>query len=187
MGEGVGPNLTLLSIPGQYTVEQEQKTHEKLATRHGDKIICEDILFEFTHLGLGNGTAVARFDLVWSPTSLNNGQSPSTTALTSQHRLDNSQNMRVVIYKCAQLASNCGLCLGLNTQLYECGWCEEESRCESRDNCPAGWLVKGLGMPICPHPRIEDFEPKKGPLNGNTKIAIKGTNLGLSYSDVKGG
>uniref|UniRef100_A0A915EUN6 Sema domain-containing protein n=1 Tax=Ditylenchus dipsaci TaxID=166011 RepID=A0A915EUN6_9BILA len=166
----------------QYTVEQEQKTHEKLASRKGDRIVCEDILFEYTNLGMGNGTAVARFDIVWSPSV---GTGIASINPSSTHQLDNSHKLQVQIYKCAQLAPNCGLCLGLDTSRFECGWCDDELRCSHPDICPGGWLTKGLGTPICPHPRIDDFTPKKGPINGGTKITITGVNLGLTYSDIR--
>ncbi|KAI1715743.1 plexin cytoplasmic rasGAP domain-containing protein [Ditylenchus destructor] len=163
----------------QYTVEQEQKTHEKLATRRGDRIMCEEMLFEYANLGgLGNGTAVARFDIVWSTAG-----APLTT-----HRLDNvggQSKLNVIIYKCAQLAPNCGLCLGLDTQNFECGWCDEDLRCSHPESCPGGWLTKGSGTPVCPHPRIDDFYPKKGPINGGTKITITGVNLGLTFADIR--
>lgn len=190
----------------QYTVESEQKIHEKLAHRKGSRIMfvvltclhlilskltkkfsCDDMLFEYTNLGLGNGTAIAKFDIIWSPATM----SPPATVLSSsvfnsvasntafvpvRYFLDNTQSLRVFIYKCEQLASNCGLCLGLDLKKFECGWCDVDLRCTHVDDCPreSGWLTKASasagGTPVCPHPKIDDFYPKKGPINGGTKV-----------------
>lgn len=124
---------------------------------------CDDILFEYANLGLGNGTAIAKFQISWFPILSNNQIS---------YQLDNRNNLRVIIYKCAQLAPNCGTCLGLDTKRYACGWCDDELRCANADSCQGGWLLKGVGSPSCPHPRIDDFQPKKGPINGGTKVVI---------------
>uniref|UniRef100_A0A914ID92 Sema domain-containing protein n=1 Tax=Globodera rostochiensis TaxID=31243 RepID=A0A914ID92_GLORO len=151
--------------------------HEKLAQRKEDRLICEDMLFEFSGPGDGNGTVTARFDILWASSSGHN--------LNQFHPLDNAQGMRVVIYKCGQLAPNCGLCLGLDVRRFECGWCEEETpQCVPRDGCKGNWLSRGPGV-VCPNPHIDDFEPKKGPINGGTRITISGTNLGLSLADVR--
>ncbi|KAL3114962.1 hypothetical protein niasHT_011398 [Heterodera trifolii] len=151
--------------------------HEKLAQRQEDKIICEDMLFEFSGPGDGNGTVVARFDILWASSSDQNAN--------QFHPLDNAQGMRMIIYKCAQLASNCGICLGLDERRFDCGWCDEETQCVPKDNCDKGdWLSRGPGV-VCPNPHIDDFEPKKGPINGGTRITITGTNLGLSFADVR--
>lgn len=143
------------------------------------------MLFEYSNYGTGNGTVVARFDIIWSSDSNNQAAvsldlstKSEASILTPQHRLDNSDNLNVIIYKCEHLASNCGLCLGLELKKFECGWCDVDLRCTHVDDCPreSGWLTKasgsGGGTPICPHPRIEDFSPKKGPINGGTKVSF---------------
>lgn len=176
------------SFKCQYSLQTEHGTsstvtHEKLAQRKGDRITCDDMLFEFTGSGNGNGTATARFEIVWSPLGVAS-TSASSSSIQQFYPLDNSRGMRVVIYKCQQLAANCGLCLGLDVHRYECGWCEEDGRCVAKNSCAKEWLSRRTGV-ICPHPRIDDFEPKKGPINGGTKITIVGTNLGLNYEDVR--
>lgn len=131
--------------------------------------------FEFFDMGDGNGTAVTDFSIAWFKSGEKMG-----------HLLDNSDNHRVIIYKCELLASNCGLCLSLNISVFECGWCSTNSMCTYRDTCVSGWMSrKGTTKPLCPSPQIDDFYPKKGPTNGGTKVTIVGVNLGLSYADVK--
>lgn len=109
------------------------------------------------------------------------------------NKLDNSEDFHVVIYKCEQLAYNCGICLGLETSKFECGWCSDENRCTHSDSCsitkPEAWLSRTQKNQspsiICPFPQINRFTPAKGPLNGGTKITITGNNLGLLSSDVR--
>ncbi|KAF7629263.1 Sema domain-containing protein [Meloidogyne graminicola] len=168
----------------QYTlIGQNSVTHEKLAQREGDEIICDEMLFEFGGSGDGNGTATALFGIVWA-----------TRSLTSSvfHPLDNSQRMRVIIYRCQQLANNCGLCLTLDVRKFECGWCENEGFCSPKTDCKGEWLsldgnsvVSAPSTVVCPNPRIDDFQPRKGPINGGTKMTIFGSNLGLRFSDVR--
>lgn len=138
----------------------------------------------FEYSNYGNGTAIARFDIVWSLNSnsqaavslASSTKNESPSYLLFQQKLDNIDNLNVIIYKCEHLASNCGLCLGLELKKFDCGWCDVDLRCTHADDCPreSGWLTKssgsGGGTPICPHPRIDDFSPKKGPINGGTKV-----------------
>nr|CAD2195475.1 unnamed protein product [Meloidogyne enterolobii] len=117
-------------------------------------VMSEEMLFEFNGSGDGNGTGTALFNIVWAP--------PGLTTSTIFHPLDNSRKkMKVIIYRCQQLATNCGLCLGLDSRKFECGWCENEGICSPKN----------------------DYE--EGPINGGTKITIHGTNLGLSFTDVR--
>ncbi|KAI6217562.1 Sema domain-containing protein [Aphelenchoides fujianensis] len=204
----------------------DHATHERPATRVGDRIHCDEMRFEFFSRGFGNGTARAEFSVVWWPDS-SMMQKPASgeggvgnliaAALSAGrpedepeeakrvagtrvtvgpgHRLDNTDDFHVLIYKCEQLAPNCGLCLGLETAQFECGWCAADSRCTHADSCavataPEAWLSRAArpsgGPPtICPFPRIDGFMPRKGPINGGTKITITGSNLGLSPSDLR--
>nr|CAD2195469.1 unnamed protein product [Meloidogyne enterolobii] len=92
------------------------------------------MLFEFNGSGDGNGTGTALFNIVWAP--------PGLTTSTIFHPLDNSQKkMKVIIYRCQQLATNCGLCLGLDSRKMAFAWKQQL---------------------ICPNPRIDDFQPQEG-------------------------
>jgi plexin A len=171
--------------------------------------------FEFFGRGNGNGTARAEFSIVWwSDSSLISSRNskkdgslisvarePSAEEKSAKitvgpgNKLDNSEDFHVVIYKCEQLASNCGLCLGLETSRFECGWCAADSHCTHSDSCqittPLAWLSRLQRIPatlpptICPFPRIDKFTPMKGPLHGKTKITITGINLGLTAEDIR--
>ena len=52
---------------------------------------CEEMLFEFTGSGYGNGTATTLFGIVWA--------TPGLTTSSIFHPLDNSQKMRVVSFR----------------------------------------------------------------------------------------
>ena len=40
-------------------------------------------------------------------------------------------------------------------------------------------------LQICPYPRVVDFYPKKGPIEGGTELTIVGENLGRNFDDIK--
>lgn len=46
------------------------------------------------------------------------------------------------------------------------------------------WLNR---QQTCPNPRILDFYPKSGPLEGGTNLTIEGINLGRNYEDIENG
>uniref|UniRef100_A0A8R1XYX6 Sema domain-containing protein n=1 Tax=Onchocerca volvulus TaxID=6282 RepID=A0A8R1XYX6_ONCVO len=154
----------------------EHSMHERLAKKKDSTIICDDMKFDFYGRGSGNGTAVANFSVIWSSEGHHGG-----------FALDNNQGIRIVMYKCESLASNCGLCLVLSDEKYDCGWCPAEKQCTREENCPIAskmdyWLDRSQ---LCPYPVITNFSPKKGPLAGGTTLIIDGVNLGLSYKTVE--
>jgi hypothetical protein len=78
----------------------------------------------------------------------------------------------VVIYRCQDMADNCGMCLAL-AEKYGCGWCQVSDRCEVKEQCDQGagvWLNRNQ---TCPNPEVTDFEPQLGPWEGGTNITIK--------------
>ncbi|KAL3982306.1 Plexin cytoplasmic RasGAP domain family protein [Acanthocheilonema viteae] len=154
----------------------EHSMHERLAKKRDNTIICDDMKFDFYGPGAGNGTAVANFSVIWSSEGRHGG-----------FALDNNEGIRIVMYKCESLASNCGLCLVLSGEKYDCGWCPSEKQCTREENCPVTskmdyWLDRSQ---LCPYPVITNFSPKKGPLAGGTILVIDGVNLGHSYKTVE--
>ncbi|VDN05642.1 unnamed protein product [Thelazia callipaeda] len=154
----------------------EHSVHERLAKKKGNIIICDDMKFDFYGPGSGNGTAFANFSVIWSTEGRHGG-----------FALDNTQDIKIIMYKCELLATNCGLCLVLSGENYDCGWCPTERQCTKAENCPVTsktdyWLDR---FQLCPHPVITDFNPKKGPLAGGTMLIIDGVNLGHSYKTVE--
>jgi plexin A len=81
-------------------------------------------------------------------------------------------SVTVVIYRCQDMADNCGMCLAL-AEKYGCGWCQVSDRCEVKEQCDQGagvWLNRNQ---TCPNPEVTDFEPQLGPWEGGTNITIR--------------
>ncbi|VDM66402.1 unnamed protein product [Strongylus vulgaris] len=151
--------------------------HEKPAVKtFDDNVICDEMQFDHYGLGVSGGTAPVEFNVVWS-----------SSDSSKKHTLDNIGGLSVEVYKCEALASNCGRCLTLDSEKYECGWCAIDNRCVRPMAClaksPQDWLNS---TQLCANPVIEDFSPKKGPVGGKTKLRITGSNLGRRYQDVSG-
>ncbi|XP_026681797.1 plexin A3-like, partial [Diaphorina citri] len=133
----------------------------------GDVIYCDPMEFTYTSR-LSNINA--SFAVIWG------GSKP----------LDNPDNVHVNIYRCRDLANNCGLCLAL-PEKYGCGWCQSSKRCEIFEQCDKGlgtWLNRNH---TCPNPEITSFQPKSGPWEGGTNVTINGINLGKTFKDIYGG
>ncbi|KJH51742.1 plexin cytoplasmic region [Dictyocaulus viviparus] len=149
--------------------------HEKPAIKtFDDNIICDEMHFDYYSIVMSSGTAVVEFNVLWS-----------SSGSLKKHMLDNINGLAVEVYKCELLASNCGQCLTLDMSKYDCGWCISESRCVRPQTClaksPQDWLNS---TQLCANPTITDFNPKKGPVGGKTKLRIIGSNLGRNYQDV---
>ncbi|XP_012277326.1 plexin-A4 [Orussus abietinus] len=132
-----------------------------------DTIYCDETEFSYTSRA---PNITVPFAVIWG------GSKP----------LDNPDNIHVVIYRCRDMADNCGMCLAL-AQKYGCGWCQSSARCEVRDQCDRGidvWLNRNR---TCPNPVIESFEPMVGPWDGKTNVTIRGINLGKSFNDIYSG
>lgn len=133
----------------------------------GDIIYCDEMEFAYTSRA---PNISATFAVIWG------GSKP----------LDNPNNIHVLIYRCKEMASNCGKCLSLNKK-FNCGWCQSSEKCEVKDKCgkdAKSWLNRDQ---TCPNPQITSFEPALGPWEGGTNITIKGINLGKKFSEIYGG
>ncbi|XP_035717435.1 plexin-A4-like isoform X1 [Vespa mandarinia] len=132
-----------------------------------DTIYCDETEFSYTSRA---PNITVPFAVIWG------GSKP----------LDNPDNIHLVIYRCRDMADNCGMCLAL-AQKYGCGWCQSSDKCEVKDQCDRGsgpWLDRNQ---TCPNPEIHMFEPQMGPWEGNTNITIRGINLGKTFKDIYGG
>ena len=69
-----------------------------------DTIYCDEMEFTYTSRA---PNVTATFAVIW-------GQSKP---------LDNPDNIHVLIYRCKEMADNCGMCLSLDEK-YQCGWCQ---------------------------------------------------------------
>ncbi|XP_071434610.1 plexin-A2 [Pithys albifrons albifrons] len=105
--------------------------------------------------------------------------------------IDNPENLKVHLYKCAAQRESCGLCLKADPK-FECGWCSSESRCTLRPHCSSAtatqpWLDWGSRNVKCSNPRITEILTVSGPPEGGTRVTIRGVNLGLDFSEIAHG
>ncbi|XP_060133123.1 plexin-A2 isoform X2 [Zootoca vivipara] len=103
--------------------------------------------------------------------------------------IDNPEDLKVHLYKCAAQRESCGLCLKAD-QKFECGWCTGEGRCTLRQHCPSPiggwgrWLDWSSRNVKCSNPRITEILTVSGPPEGGTRVTIRGVNLGLDFSEI---
>ncbi|XP_039086054.1 plexin-A2 isoform X1 [Hyaena hyaena] len=100
--------------------------------------------------------------------------------------IDNPQDLKVHLYKCAAQRESCGLCLKADRK-FECGWCSGERRCTLQQHCasPASpWLDWSSHNVKCSNPQITEILTVSGPPEGGTRVTIHGVNLGLDFSEI---
>ncbi len=89
-----------------------------------------------------------------------------------------------LVYDCEDLGNICSVCLAANTLTgFDCAWCSDGSNCNVGDECPGS---PSTTFTNCPAPTITSISPDSGPPTGGTVITIRGTDLGVTYSDVDG-
>ncbi|KAG9485444.1 hypothetical protein GDO78_008491 [Eleutherodactylus coqui] len=100
--------------------------------------------------------------------------------------IDNPQDIKVHLYKCAAQRESCGLCLKAD-QKFECGWCSGEGRCTLHHHCYSSqnqWLDWSNRNVKCSNPRITEILTVSGPPEGGTRVTIRGVNLGLDFFEI---
>ncbi|XP_066584060.1 plexin-A4 [Prorops nasuta] len=132
-----------------------------------DTIYCEENDFSYTSRA---PNITVPFAVIWG------GSKP----------LDNPDSIHVVIYRCRDMADNCGMCLALAPK-YGCGWCQSTDRCEVQAQCDSNHNVWLNSTQTCPNPEIHSFEPMMGPWEGHTNLTIRGINLGKTFQDIYAG
>ncbi|KAF1644302.1 Plexin-A2, partial [Eudyptes chrysocome] len=104
--------------------------------------------------------------------------------------IDNPEDLKVHLYKCAAQRESCGLCLKADPK-FECGWCSGEAKCTLRPHCsmPSAqpWLDWSSRNVKCSNPRITEILTVSGPPEGGTRVTIRGVNLGLDFSEIAHG
>ncbi|NWZ41163.1 PLXA2 protein, partial [Brachypodius atriceps] len=100
--------------------------------------------------------------------------------------IDNPENLKVHLYKCAAQRESCGLCLKAEPKFW-CGWCGGEGRCTLRPHCGSSWLHWNSHNAKCSNPRITEILTVSGPPEGGTRVTIRGVNLGLDFSEIAQG
>ncbi|NXJ74361.1 PLXA2 protein, partial [Trogon melanurus] len=100
--------------------------------------------------------------------------------------IDNPEDLKVHLYKCAAQRESCGLCLKADPK-FECGWCSGEAKCSLRPHCGTSWLDWSSRNVKCSNPRITEILTVSGPPEGGTRVTIRGVNLGLDFSEIAHG
>ncbi|NWX03775.1 PLXA2 protein, partial [Caloenas nicobarica] len=104
--------------------------------------------------------------------------------------IDNPEDVKVHLYKCAAQRESCGLCLKADPK-FECGWCSGEAKCTLRPHCSSSsaqpWLDWSSRNVKCSNPRITEILTVSGPPEGGTRVTIRGVNLGLDFSEIAHG
>ncbi|KAF6313315.1 plexin B1 [Rhinolophus ferrumequinum] len=96
-------------------------------------------------------------------------------------RVDSAAGLHVVLYDCSVGHGDCSRCQTALPQ-YDCVWCKgEHSRCVAREACGNADAVATQ----CPAPLIHSVEPLTGPVDGGTRVTIRGSNLGQHVQDVQ--
>ncbi|XP_013015186.2 plexin-B1 isoform X2 [Cavia porcellus] len=95
-------------------------------------------------------------------------------------RVDSAVGLHVVLYDCSVGHGDCSRCQTAMPQ-YGCVWCKAEyPRCMAREACGKAEAVAIQ----CPAPLISSVEPLTGPIDGGTRVTIRGSNLGQHVQDV---
>jgi len=94
----------------QFNIEGNITSVKAFLERRDSTIYCETKEFSYTSR---EPTINASLAVIWG------GMKP----------LDNPDNIHLELYKCPEMATNCGRCMNLKDP-YKCGWCKETKRCE---------------------------------------------------------
>uniref|UniRef100_G5E6X7 Plexin-A2 n=1 Tax=Loxodonta africana TaxID=9785 RepID=G5E6X7_LOXAF len=101
--------------------------------------------------------------------------------------IDNPQDLKVHLYKCAAQRQSCGLCLKADHK-FECGWCSGEHRCTLRQHCSSPsspWLDWSSHNVKCSNPQITEVKlKKKFKPQGATMEVIHRQNFGEDHSKL---
>ncbi|XP_012915945.2 plexin-B1 isoform X1 [Mustela putorius furo] len=96
-------------------------------------------------------------------------------------RVDSADGLHVVLYDCSVGHGDCSRCQTARPQ-YGCVWCKgERPRCVAQEACGETEAVAAQ----CPAPLIHSVEPLTGPVDGGTRVTIRGSNLGQHVQDVQ--
>uniref|UniRef100_A0AC34RI63 Sema domain-containing protein n=1 Tax=Panagrolaimus sp. JU765 TaxID=591449 RepID=A0AC34RI63_9BILA len=138
--------------------DESQKIVQVPAQMKQDKIICSSAKFSYqSGVPLKNYT----FEL------LNSG-----SMIEESH---------ISVYKCNEMASDCSQCLSLDPK-WRCTWCK--SGCHFEGMCGPLKSTSAKADTLCNEPVIVSFSPQGGPIEGGTKIEIRGRDLGSRIQDV---
>ncbi|XP_072171909.1 plexin-A4-like [Diadema setosum] len=100
--------------------------------------------------------------------------------------IDDVMGTQVTLYKCSVNSESCGRCLSpeVTPARLGCGWCGHDCNVAGSDVCKANEFLNQSMYLQCNGPVITSIFPASGPLEGNTRLEIRGKNLGLTFSHI---
>ncbi|KFV07524.1 Plexin-A2, partial [Tauraco erythrolophus] len=103
--------------------------------------------------------------------------------------IDNPEDLKVHLYKCAAQRESCGLCLKADPK-FECGWCSGEAKSSGapyRGFSRSEHFQNTEQAPLCWVTPLGPTGSVSGPPEGGTRVTIRGVNLGLDFSEIAHG
>ncbi|XP_071487945.1 plexin-A4-like [Diadema antillarum] len=102
------------------------------------------------------------------------------------NNIDDVTGSQVILYKCSVNSESCSRCLSpeVTPARLGCGWCENDCNVAGSEVCLAiGFLNQNMYLQ-CNGPVITSIFPASGPPEGNTRLEIRGKDLGLTFSHI---
>ncbi|XP_022100549.1 plexin-A2-like [Acanthaster planci] len=137
------------------------------ARRLNDTVTCEERTYSYT----GEEREVDTF-LVLEWVDLSN----------QRHVVNDVHGYIVTLYDCSIIGPDCSRCVTANSELY-CLWCGSTCTFDAQCDLSAEITLPHNGH-NCPDPVLTGVNPRSGPIEGNTVIAVFGTDLGRRFEDI---
>ncbi|XP_072180999.1 plexin-B1-like [Diadema setosum] len=103
----------------------------------------------------------------------------------NNNEIDDIYGAEVTLYTCEVNGNSCSRCLSpeASPARFQCLWCGQECAFRDKAVCTQDALDQSQ-TDQCGSPVITSFWPTSGPMEGNTRVEVSGTDLGASFSDV---
>ncbi|XP_030856005.1 plexin-B1 isoform X2 [Strongylocentrotus purpuratus] len=103
-----------------------------------------------------------------------------------QNSIDDLSETHVTLYKCSVNSGSCSRCLSQDAtpSILKCGWCGDDCNVVQSEVCKNNQFLHQNETHLCSAPVITDFDPLSGPINGQTRLEIIGTDIGVVFDDV---
>ncbi|XP_022111692.1 plexin-B1-like, partial [Acanthaster planci] len=165
------PNATQISSYG-CSLDIEGVPQTVMARRYGTDITCEQKAY--TYLSNTEPELEVRLTVTWTDTS------------GAAHILDDIHGFNATLYKCEVQKPDCSRCVTARPEL-GCLWCgampSVSGVCKLNETCNENVVTLYNGV-NCPDPVLNEVFPLTGPIEGNTILAVMGTDIGRRFNDV---
>ncbi|XP_022105400.1 plexin-B-like [Acanthaster planci] len=143
------------------------------AVRNGNNITCNEKAY--TYSSDNEPEFAVRLTVTW--TDMNG----------LPHILDDIYEFHVTLYKCEVQKPDCSRCVTARPEL-GCLWCGAvptvSGVCKLNESCTENIVTLYNGV-NCPDPVLSEVFPLTGPIQGNTILAVMGTDIGRRFGDVR--